>query len=209
MPDAQDCVCARKTALFKHNGSTHKNTQGLHVPLPTHVACVFSVPAVATRTSALMQGANTATDSLSQHTECCRADSTHTLLARGSVSHLSAMQRHTYKRTPQRSTACMRLVQRWAVVPVWAAHDDWSPQQYKNIRSAQQLNTRHPYPSPPPPTHLPSVNIFLSGRATGQPSSASMWVRSPDRQRAMAASNRSAAGSHVSCVLHDEGNVAL
>lgn len=60
----------------------------------THVACVFSDPAVATNASVLMQGPNTATTSRSQHTVCCTADSTATLELRGKPSHLAARKRN-------------------------------------------------------------------------------------------------------------------
>jgi hypothetical protein len=44
--------------------------------------------------------------------------------------------------------------------------------------------------------------MFLSGSASGQPSSASTLVKSPPkRQLAMAANNLSAAGSHVNWAL--------
>lgn len=74
-------------------------------PQSTHVACVFSEPAVATRASVLMHGANTATPSRSQQMLCCKARSTDTLLARGRLSHL-----HQHADTPASTSSSVNHI---------------------------------------------------------------------------------------------------
>lgn len=93
-------VAAHPPTLWPPHPRTHPAIYG------THVACVFSEPAVAISASVLMQGANTATASRSQHTECCRADSTHTFELRGSPSHLVGGEQQ--QTAAQHSTACVQ-----------------------------------------------------------------------------------------------------